>query len=254
MLSSLTSTISTASSRASLDLAIDASKPRPPYDLSATQPADAYPISSMLGHEELAILAVRPWQDAVMASTAISTRSRFVARRVNEIATQSLAPTGDATHLKILRYIQLLLDFRSAHKPASRSSRRLPSRYNLKRGLDVPDSLLETVQRRFSTEGVMSRFQNDLLISWVLVLALRVDGWTCETSDLKEDLALETADLGARFTELGIKTGAVQKGDEIKMPWLKGLTKADIRSRRVARLTAPLVLPKVRSRVVVKKR
>lgn len=187
-----------ASSQDTVDNAYDAAstqaqaaKPLPRANLAATHPADVYAVETLVpnGLSTLRQLpGVRAWRDAVLAGRGVTTSSRYVSNRVDAVVR-----SGNPTHLQILRFILLMLDFlralRSVGKGAAGGasssntpgSKRLPAREDLRRLLSsatggststsinanankqdhahdpldeqVPDSVLDAIRRRFAPQG-----------------------------------------------------------------------------------------------------
>jgi DNA-directed RNA polymerase I subunit RPA49 len=139
---------STMASREDLQKEIDANKPRPKANLNAKSPEEVYPIDSLVGQEEMKALSVKEWEDAVAGGKEITSKSRYVCRRV-----QRIGEARDVQKLKVLRYLQLLLDFYFSLGKVSRGGRKLPQREELRKVLGVPDFLVERVQKRFASGG-----------------------------------------------------------------------------------------------------
>jgi DNA-directed RNA polymerase I subunit RPA49 len=135
-------------SREDLQKDIDAGKPRPEANLGATRPDEVYPVDNLVGQEEMRFLSVKEWQDAVTGGEGVTSRSRYVCNRV-----QRIVEAGDVRKLKVLRYLQLLLDFFFSLGKDSRDGRKLPQREELRRALGVPDFLVDRVRRRFADGG-----------------------------------------------------------------------------------------------------
>ena len=148
VLESIARSANTMASREDLQKDIDANKPRPKPNLDATSPDEVYPIDRLVGQEEMKALSVKEWEDAVAGGKEITSKSRYVCKRV-----QKLGEAGDVQKLKVLRYLQLLLDFYFSLGKGSKDGRKLPRREELRKALGVPDFLVERVRRRFTDGG-----------------------------------------------------------------------------------------------------
>jgi len=220
--------------REELAKAAEESKPRPKGNFSATDVKDVYTIENLVGVDTMKLVPVREWKETVKAKKEVIVSSRFVARRIENAASST-------EKLKILRYMLLLIDFYNSIRPG-RNPRMLPKRDQLKTILgDMPEAVLEGVKRKFTTDGTISKFQTDLLITHLCAFACLVDNFELDIWDLKEDLKLETKDMSVYFHEIGARVTAFSKVEGKKM----GLENAEIAQRRTAKLKLPLEFPKV---------
>ena len=127
-----------------LQAASDVAKPRPKSNPKAEKPQDVYPLDMLVDTEEMKVLPVREWQEAASTKNDITTKSLFVSRRV-----QKIASSGDMKKLKILRYLLLLLDFYSALRGARRDKKSVPRREELRKVLGVQDFLIASIMRKY---------------------------------------------------------------------------------------------------------
>ncbi|KAI9762625.1 MAG: DNA-directed RNA polymerase I subunit rpa49 [Chaenotheca gracillima] len=244
MLESIAESTKDMATREQLQATTDENKPRPAANMDATDPADVYRLESLVGEEELRALAVREWLTAVEQNRAVKTKSLFVSRRLHGIAS-----SGDVQKLKVLRYLLILLDFYSSLKPSKiRSDKKLPDREELKTALGVPDVLIESVRRRFSSKASLSKWHIDNLLTHIAAITLHIDGGFdvgVDFYDLREDLRMETQNLTRYFQEIGCKVSALTEADRNRL----GIaTKAEAAQHRIAKLTIPVTFPVVRMR------
>lgn len=144
---SMASTTSTMPTREELQLDVDDAKPRPKPNLLATTPSDVYDVSDLVGGEEtLRLLVVRDWQDAVAANKPVVTTSRFVSKRL-----ANLAQSGDVKRLKTLRYLLILLEFYASLGSGSKGIKKVPQREQLRKAMgNASEGVTEGVRRRFA--------------------------------------------------------------------------------------------------------
>jgi len=162
-----------------------ASKPIPKPNLNATEAENVYPIGMLIPATDMRNLTVKEWQDANGEDLKLS--SRFVAHRVNPIAVRD-----DVQRLKALKYLMLLLEFNLALKPAGKAGKKVPQKDQLRAKLqDWPETLIESVRRRFSDNNELNKWHMDNLITHMAAISLFVDGYKTDTHDLREDLRLE---------------------------------------------------------------
>lgn len=149
LLASMDISLAGAATREELQAVSDEAKPRPKANLAAQTLDEVYSVETLIGKETMQLLMVKEWLDAVASSESITTKSRYVSQRVHRIAA-----SGDVKTLKILRYLLLLLDFKSAFKSGGKGGglQRLPKDDDLRKATGVQSFLVEEVKKRF-TDG-----------------------------------------------------------------------------------------------------
>lgn len=215
----------------------DAAKPRPKANLKATIPAEAYSIETLIGKDIFQHIPILDWITDVKNKKEFRLDSRFVASRIQRLASDK--KTVDK--IKILRYLYILLLFHMASKP-TRGGRSIPKRDEMRKKLGaVPDSLVESIKRKFSDAGFISKFKVDLLITHICALAFWVDNFEVDMFELRQDLKLELKEMSQYFHEIGAKVVALPEGTRKTL----GLDKALAAQRKVAKLKIPLEFPKI---------
>ncbi|KAJ5345191.1 hypothetical protein N7541_007684 [Penicillium brevicompactum] len=262
---------------------VQAAKPLPTPDLSASHPSDVYTIETLVpgSHTTLTQLnGVDDWKAQVEAGLGVTTVSRYVSNRVGAVVL-----SDNTTHLQVLRFIQLLIEFGRCLKSGGANakgggpgSKRLPPREELRRILSnttgastksadassdlLPESVIDAVRRRFApTGGYVSKNDFTLLQTTICALSLHIppqpakDGGSSslggnapnelatDPSDLRDDLRLDPTAIHQFFRELGCRIDKPRESEFAK--WnIKG-GKAEANARRVARLRIPVEFPKV---------
>ncbi|TIA58617.1 RNA polymerase I associated factor, A49-like protein [Aureobasidium pullulans] len=215
-----------------------ASKPIPKPNLNATEAENVYPIGTLVPVADMKALTVKEWQDTVAAGEDVKLTSRFVAHRIAAIATRD-----DVQRLKALKYLMLLIEFNLALKQG-RGGKKVPPRDQLRQKLaEWPETLIESVRRKFSDNNELNKWHMDNLITHMAAISLFIDGYKTDTHDLREDLRLENKQMSQYFMELGCK---VNNPTEKEQADFKIPNKAVAAQRRVAKLKIPLDFPKVR--------
>jgi DNA-directed RNA polymerase I subunit RPA49 len=233
MLESMAETVKNIPNSDELAVMIDLGKPRPKANMKELDPQKVYTVENVVGLDTMKLIPVRQWVESIKAKRDVRTSSRFVARRVQNQA-------SNTEKLKLLRYMLLLLDFYNNSSPI-RGGRKLPKREDLKKILgDVPEAVLEGVKRKFSQGGTMNKAMANSLIMHLCALACMVDNCEVDTWDLKEDLKLETKEMSLYFHEVGAKITTLGDAERKRL----GLEKAAAAQHRVAKLKVPLDFPK----------
>jgi DNA-directed RNA polymerase I subunit RPA49 len=232
ILSSVGTVTTNMATREELQAAVDDAKPVPRANMDASDIHDVYDPNVLIGEEVLNLVPIREWQEKVQHKEGIQTASRFVAARVNAIASKE----DDITRLRVLRYFNFVLMFYLSSKPGKqRGTRQIPPRDKLREALSpAPDGVIENIRRKFSDAGVMRKFHLDLLIAYCCVFACIVDNFEVDTQNLRDDLRLDQKTINQYFHEIGGRVKPVSNKAE------------GVRASHVARLTLPLNFPKQR--------
>jgi DNA-directed RNA polymerase I subunit RPA49 len=237
MLESIAEVTSNMATREELSAAVDNAKPRPIANLAAESINDVYTIESLIGSEIIKQIPVKEWRDAVKAGKEVITKSKFVAHRLQKVA------TSDVQKLRALRYLLCLLEFFGSARPKGKGIRVLPYKDGLRAAVTgVPEAVLEHIRRKFSVNGQMLKYQTDLLITHACALALVVDNFEVDMYDLREDLHLEVKEISQYFQEIGAKVMAANEVERKRL----SLDKAAAVQRKFARLRLPLEFPKLK--------
>ena len=241
------STTTPATTASALLAAADAAKPRPTPNLAASSPAEVYPIPLLVGGESiLPKLHVKQWHDAVNANVDIVTRSLFVSRRVYKVV-----QAGDVRVTRVLRYLQLLLEWSKALRTPDNSKVRGKAVPKMEDKALVPliedfgSELVADVKRRFAdSEGCLKKWHQDNLLTHILAITLVVDGFETDTYHIQRDLGMEASAIAKYYKELGCTAEAPKKGEQEKMK----ISRLEAQGRRIAKLRLPLKFPQVRIR------
>ncbi|KAI4252708.1 MAG: hypothetical protein LQ352_004129 [Teloschistes flavicans] len=226
-------------SREDLQVAADESKPRPKPNFAAETPADIYSIDQLVGPGILRQMTVKEWQDAVESKEDILTKSRFVSQRI-----QSVVLSGDVRRMKTLKYLLLLLEWHGALVPAGKRGHQIREYDKLREKLGSWGSeLVRQVSDRFAEGGKsLNRWHLDNLITHICALAITIDDFTTDVSDIKDDLRLENKDIRKYFKEIGARVVNPTEPERAKM----SISKAEVAGHQLAKLRLPLEFPKIR--------
>jgi DNA-directed RNA polymerase I subunit RPA49 len=181
---------------------VQAAKPLPTPNLAVSHPSDVYTIETLVpgSHSTLSQLnGVDEWKSQVEAGLGVTTVSRYVSNRVGAVVN-----SDNKSHLQVLRFIQLLIEFGRSLKNAGASakgggpgSKRLPPREDLRRILSnttgavtkpkpgaaadsasadlLPESVIDAVRRRFAPSGgYVSKNDFTLLHTTICALSLHI--------------------------------------------------------------------------------
>ncbi|KAF4589770.1 RNA polymerase I associated factor [Ophiocordyceps camponoti-floridani] len=213
-----------------LQAAVASAKPVPKVNSEATTIEQAYDVEAIIGRDVLHLVPIHDWQEKARAGESVGTPSRFVSARLNNLA------MDDSTmgHLRILRYLELLIRFYRTTKAASREGgRQLLPRSELGNALSpAPDAVIENIRRKFSNGTSMTKFHVQLLTTHCCLFALVIDGYETITQQLREDLrVVDDQTMKQFYLEIGATAKAVKvKGQRMQ----------------VATLALPLKFPKQR--------
>jgi DNA-directed RNA polymerase I subunit RPA49 len=87
----------------------------------------------------------------------------------------------------------------------------------------------------------MNQWEIDNLITHMAAMALYVDMFDTEISDLNNDLKLEMNKTTTYFRELGCRVGAMLEKERSRF----GLNSVEAKPKRMARLQIPLEFPRI---------
>lgn len=148
VLESMSTFAGSALSREEMETSAQSSNLRPTANLSATTPAEVYPLDTLISNEELGALEVAGWIDAVNAKEDVQTHSRYVSRRL-----EGLCKRREVRKLKVLKYILLLIEWFLALKTSPLGGRKLPPKDDLAKKISASPTLLDGVRRKFASAG-----------------------------------------------------------------------------------------------------
>lgn len=250
---------------------IQASKPLPQPDLSATQPSDVYSIASLVpnGLSLLRQIPIKDWQEASAASEDIPTPSRFVSKHV-----ESVIQAGQKTNMQILRFILILLELTRTLKRSrggqgqGPDSRKLPAREELRSTLAnaagsgndedgssvITDSFLDALRRKYVPQGsFLSRNDITFLHTSICALSLHIppasgagfaaNELATDIADLRDDLRVDNQTITKYYRELGCKVDKPREGEFARWGVKRG--KVEAAAMKIARLKIPLDFPKL---------
>lgn len=256
-----------------------ANKPLPQPDLSATEISQVYPLTSLVfPHPPATTLSQMPtasWKSQVLHKKEVTTRSRFVSSRVQDVVQRHLAEPESMEHLRtlqLLRYILLLVEIHT-------HTTRLPSRRPVPPPEKWPEQtisdttlstgFLAAVTRHFfpsSAGGLPTTHAKTLLTTTILALTLQIpppkfrpgaEILVADPTEIALDLALQPKDVAKLYRELGCKMDSVSDAELRSWGWdkladrignkVKGPDGDEVTIPRPkwAKLKFPLAFPKV---------
>lgn len=215
--------------REELQAAMDSARPIPRGNYDADEIQDVYDPAEIIGAEVLNAIPIMDWQEKVRNQEPVEVASRFVANRINRVASNEDA----AQRLKLMRYLLWVLIFWFNTSPArERGTLNVGKRDKLREVLaPAPEVVIENIRRKFSDNGMMRKQHVDLLMTHCCVFASIIDNFEVNTLDLREDLKLEQKQLNQYFLEIGARMKKSKAGDNIN---------------HIAKLALPLQFPKMR--------
>lgn len=215
--------------REELQAAVDSARPVPRGNFDARDIQDVYVPAEIIGSEVLKAIPVMDWQEKVKNMEAVHVPSRFVANRINRVASNEDA----VQRLKVMRYLLWLIIFwATTAQGRERGTKSIGKRDKLRQVMaPAPEPVIESIRRKFSDNGIMRKAHIDLLMTHCCVFASIIDNFEVTTFDLREDLRLEQKQLNQYFMEIGARMKQSKAGDKI---------------HHIAKLALPLQFPKMR--------
>lgn len=221
--------------------ALLAAKPIPKPNVHADNVEEVYTFNTLIPAHDAQKVPIKDWQDMVHAKEDIQFKHRFPAARVLHVT-----KSDDINKLKALRYLTLLLEFHECLANGGRmAAKKVPKKDVMAKKLaGWPPALVSSVRTRFTNDSgtELAKWHLDNLCTHICALSLYVDNWQTDTTNLKDDLKLETKAISQYFAELGCKVSAPNEGDKTRL----NLNKAQAAVTRMAKLKLPLEFPKAR--------
>ena len=126
VVSSMAPFTSSMPTREQMQAVIDENKPIPKPNLAAETPAEVYPVEQLVGGTQiLRDMNVQELINRIKAGEDVQTKSRFVSNRLRAIV-QSGVQSGDVKKVRILKYLQLVLEWYKCLKVGSKEARKVP--------------------------------------------------------------------------------------------------------------------------------
>ena len=249
------------------EAAIQAAKPLPVPDLTATNVSQAYPLSNLVFPapytSTLTAMPTSEWRTVISEGKRVNTTSRYTANRIATITQAANAhpsPTSpQTTILQLLRYILLLIELARAIK-RFRPDKRIPllSKWPSTRISDqskIPTPLLGALLQKYCPGGNgPTKFDLILLHTTILALTLHIPPpsgnhgsgvFVTDPNDVQQDLSMAPDETRRYLRELGCKNETAT--DKELETW--GLRKQEGKEmevkRKYAKLRLPLVFPQM---------
>ncbi|TFK95422.1 A49-like RNA polymerase I associated factor-domain-containing protein [Pterulicium gracile] len=218
----------------------------PPLNEDAGTPEDVYPLESIIPKMEWDAISIDDMlaDDLTLAlriKTLPSVRSDWV---YGHMKAQFNAPKQKKKTLKIIYYIAALLSFKrvvGGSKPVEREA-------IMQKMGTVPSIIVDAMLNRFAEmlrAGAQYKATTDkqnLLMTHVFALCLKVDSFFTDTSVLSRDLSLSVATVNALFKSLGCKITKLTEPQRLRL----GVKESEADVKRAV-LTCPPTFPKPRS-------
>ncbi|KAG6811740.1 hypothetical protein H0H92_006005 [Tricholoma furcatifolium] len=221
----------------------------PPFDASAVDPEDSYPLHNIIPEAEWKALSITAFDQAAdqqQRKDLLAFKwSQWLNRHINAAHADVDSPKRRRRNLKILLYISAMLAFRRAlDRQKSLSKDELHDKLSAVPGI-VVDGLISrfTEISRGSTNHTSTPTTETKLLTFMFALCLKIDNFASDTAQIAHDLNKPVADTNALFKSLGCKIGLLSDRERVQL----GLSDKDATAKR-AILHAPIVFPKPRLR------
>ncbi|KAH8894980.1 RNA polymerase I associated factor, A49-like protein [Thozetella sp. PMI_491] len=228
LMASIKDSTANVATREELQAIADLSRPVPKGHYDAEVIQDVYRPEEIVGADVLNAIPIRDWQEKAETGEEVLLGSSFVAHRLNKVATGPSA----VERLRLLRYLYFLLTFLKCAEGKGSRPKKIPKREDLKKHLSpAPEIVVENIRRKFSERGEILKAHVDLILTHLCAFACIIDNFEVDTTDLRNDLALEAKVISQYFNEIGARTRPLKRGGK---------------PVQVATLALPLQFPKLR--------
>ncbi|KAF9054188.1 Rpa49 subunit specific to nuclear RNA polymerase I [Panaeolus papilionaceus] len=216
----------------------------PPFSTEATDPADVYPLHSIIPEAEWKALSITPFDAAADMKQKKAMLPYQRSNWVNEhLKTLDTSTSKNKKNLKMLLYISAMLTLRQAgFKPIDKEKlcERLSS---------LPSITVESLLNRFAeqprgqTSYQITSTSGTSLLTHIFALCLKVDGFATNTKVIAHDLSMSVTQVNDLFKSLGCKIIKLSDRERAQL----GLADTAAEDKRAV-LTAPVEFPKPRLR------
>ena len=150
VVSSMVPFTSSMPTREQMQADIDENKPIPKPNFAAETPAEVYPVEQLVGGTNvLRDINVKDLISKVKAGEDVQTKSRFVSNRLRFIV-----QSGDVKKVRILKYLQLLLEWYKCLKLGAKGGRKVPKDEDMGPLMETYGSeAVRGIGRRFADRG-----------------------------------------------------------------------------------------------------
>lgn len=213
-----------------LQAVVDQNRPVPRRNYHAKVVQDVYIPEDIVGKDEFNAIPIMDWQESLKAEEELSLESRFVARRITRLGNSE----DPVRRLRTMRYllwmIVLWLVARPGPQPGTKRIAQDRMRENMR---SAPESILRSLYRKFSDDGVMRKMHIDLLMTHICAFACIIDNFEVNLADLMQDLKQQVPQTKQYFLEIGARYSQ------------KRLSPRDP-TQHIAKLSLPLEFPGIR--------
>ena len=152
VVSSMTPFTSSMPTREQMQAEIDENKPIPKPNMAAETPAEVYPVEQLVGGTNvLRDMNVKDLISKVKAGEDVQTKSRFVSNRLRFIV-----QSGDVKKVRILKYLQLLLEWYKCLKNGAKGARKVPKDEDMGSLMEKYGSeVVRSIGGRFADRGLV---------------------------------------------------------------------------------------------------
>ncbi|GAA5930863.1 DNA-directed RNA polymerase I subunit RPA49 [Sporobolomyces koalae] len=250
----------------SVEKVANLARPIPPPNFAAETPADVYSLEDMVSSTELNSIDLGPFLAAAGTKERLALlpggrKPQFLWTKFKQILPARNAVEGsipnptkkDRERLKLVVHLAYLFQFRYAVVPGKNVDR---SKLVEKLGKPAP-ALVDALIERY-TEGTrvggggseqrkVTSFMELKLLSYLLILVLRIDGYSTDVNSIAEDLGMGNKKVQELFRSLGCQLLAPTATDKEKLVAAgHASTPAEAAKMKKASLKVPLEFPKER--------
>ncbi|KAF9480293.1 RNA polymerase I associated factor, A49-like protein [Pholiota conissans] len=218
----------------------------PPFSLTATDPAEVYPLYDIIPEAEWKALSVSSFDAAQSDRERIAMLPYRKSTWVNDHLKAIVQSTGKSKkkNLKIILYISTMLAFRQACFGKTLEKDKLYERLSV-----VPTIVVDSLFSRFTeTARGSSAFHatsatKTLLLTHIFALCLKLDEYATNTTIVAHDLSMSVTEINQLFKSLGCKITKLSERERARL----GQSDSSADEKRAV-LSAPVEFPKPRLR------
>ncbi|KAJ3830474.1 Rpa49 subunit specific to nuclear RNA polymerase I [Lentinula raphanica] len=223
---------------------VDSTRLVPPFSATATEPEDIYALNDIIPESEMKALNITPLEHNLTTRVMPWKYSKWITAHLKRLDQNEDNSKARKRKLKMLLYVSIMILFRRVMKDRS--------------GLDK-DTIYEKMNSVPSTvvDGLLSRFTETTrgssvhiftstmatkLMSYLLALCLRVDGFVSNPRILADDFSLATTNIQNAYRSLGCKLKTLSERELANRGYSDTLA-----DTKFAVLVAPVQFPKAKT-------
>ncbi|KAF9078296.1 Rpa49 subunit specific to nuclear RNA polymerase I [Rhodocollybia butyracea] len=224
----------------------DSARLIPPFSLTATDPADVYPLNDIIPDAEFKALNITAVEHNLQDVGMLPWKhSKWVNNHLKHLSGKEEEKSKTRKRkLKMLLYVSTMFLFRRV----TSHSKGLDKDAVCEKMSNIPTIIVDGLLSRFtettrdSSVHILTSAMSTKFMAYLLALCLRVDSFASNPKTLADDLSVSVTNINAAYRNLGCKLKTLTERERAN----RGLSDT-LADTKFAVLTTPVQFPKVRT-------